>query len=251
MEEINFESYINLFNYGRSIKDMEPIDDQTYKVLRSSNLDIRVFDREECFRPLSKTKKLDRFTVDTKYGSHRFFYTIPVQTPSGDYVGFIYRTVFTKAYASVYRPFKNRENKVPYMFGFFRDFQSYNRHTSQMKTCMPIIVCEGAKDAIILKSFYPYVVSNNTSSMGLNNYVISNITDKVLLAYDNDETGHMSTKKDKKILSGLGCSVDSITIKDGYKDIADYVNHPTDMAALKKQISSRIKGLIYGVTLAV
>ena len=246
-DDIRFEDYINLFGCGRSIHDMQPIDDQTYKVLKSSNLDIRVIDREGAQKELSRCRKLDRFTVDTKWGSHRFFYAIPVQSPSGDYVGFIYRTVFCKEYASVYKPFKNSAKKVPYMFGFFRDFQNYNRHAS----CMPIVVCEGAKDAIILKTMYPYVLSNNTSQLGINTYVLSNITDKVLLAYDNDETGHASYKRDKATLTRLGCSVDRLVIKDGYKDVADYIARPTDLADLRTQLKQRIKGLIHGVTLAI
>lgn len=119
-----------------------------------------------------------------------------------------------------------------------------------MGTCMPIIVCEGIKDAIMLKHMYPYVVSNNGSSLGLNAHVLSNITDKILLAYDNDKTGERQAPIDKNILTKLGCSVDILKFDEGYKDAADYFNHPTELKALKTQITQRIKGLIYGVTLA-
>lgn len=250
-EKIDFNDYINLFNCGRPIREMSPLNNQTYKVFMMSNIDIRVIDRETCIAKLCRCSQLERFTADTKTRSRRYFYVIPIQTPSGDYVGFVYRALFDHGYMSVLRPFNDISKKVPYMFGFYKDFETYNLYTDRAKTCMPIVVCEGAKDAIMLKSLYPYVVSNNTSSLGLNAYVISNITDKVLLAYDNDETGHEQSPKDKSILTNLGCSVDILKYDKGFKDAADYFNHPTELKALKRQMTQRIKGLINGVTLAL
>jgi 5S rRNA maturation endonuclease (ribonuclease M5) len=220
-------------------------------VFSLSNVDIRVVDRDNSYSLLVKTDKLKHFSTDRDGLSNRYFYSIPVQTPSGDYVGFIYRALFGHDYASIYRPFENKVKRVPYMFGFFNDFQNYDRHTS----CMPIVVCEGVKDAIVLKKFYPYVLSNNTSALRLNANVISNITDKVILAYDNDETGKKEAPKDKKKLAMLGCSVDILKYDDckddGLKDAGEYINHPKKLKQLRTQLKLRIKGLINGVTLAV
>ena len=120
---------------------------------------------------------------------------------------------------------------------------------------MPIVVCEGVKDAIVLKKFYPYVLSNNTSALRLNANVIANITDKVILAYDNDETGHREAPKDKKKLAKLGCSVDLLKYdnwkENGLKDAAEHINHPKELKQLREQLKLRVKGLINGVTLAV
>ena len=116
---------------------------------------------------------------------------------------------------------------------------------------MPILVCEGAKDAIVLKKMYPYTVSCNTSSLGINTHILANITDKVLLAYDNDPTGAEKIKQDKKTLVKLGCSVDSLQYADGFKDAADYVSHPQEISDLRQQIKNKINGLIFGVTLSV
>lgn len=247
--EINFDNFIALYKNGRPLKELSPLKNQTYKVLSAANVDIRIIDRNTLFNYLSKPErtKLDHFTVDTNGKSHRFFYAIPVQAPNGDYVGFIYRTLLDKSYASIYRPFIDNSKKVPYLFGFFNDFKTYNRHT----TCMPILVCEGAKDAIVLKKMYPYTVSCNTSSLGVNTHVLANITDKVLLAYDNDSTGAEKIKQDKRTLTQLGCSVDTITYAEGFKDAADYVGHPQELRVLKKQLSNKLRGLIYGVTLSV
>lgn len=248
-EQINFDNFIALYKGGKSIKSLKPLKNQTYEVLMAANVDVRVIDRNDLFNYLTKPErtKLDHFTVDSNGKSHRYFYAIPVQAPNGNYVGFIYRTLLDKSYASIYRPFVDNTKKVPYLFGFFNDFKNYDRHT----TCMPILVCEGAKDAIVLKKMYPYTVSCNTSSLGINTHVLANITDKIILAYDNDPTGHEKIKQDRRTLTKLGCSIDVIKYADNYKDAADYVGHPQELSVLREQIKNKVKGLIYGVTLTV
>ena len=248
-EKINFNNFVRLYEESTSIKCLKPLKNQTYKVLMSAKVDIRVIDRNDLFKFLTKPErtKLDHFTVDSNGRSHRYFYAIPVQAPNGNYVGFIYRTILDKSYASIYRPFNDNTKKIPYLFGFFGDFKNFYRHT----TCMPILVCEGAKDAIVLKKMYPYTVSCNTSSLGINTHILANITDKVLLAYDNDPTGAEKIKQDKKTLVKLGCSVDSLQYAEGFKDAADYVSHPQEISDLRQQIKNKINGLIFGVTLSV
>ena len=248
MADINFDNFISWYNASPSIKALKPLKNQTYKTLVSSKVDVRVLDRSDMFKYLTDVErtKINHFTIDTNK-SHKYFYAIPVQSPNGTIVGFIYRTILDKTYASIYRPFVDSSKKVPYMFGFFEDFKNFNRHT----TCMPILVCEGAKDAIVLKKIYPYTLSCNTSSLGINTYVLANITDKILLAYDNDATGESQIKKDKKTLVSLGCSVDTVKYDEGFKDAADYVGHPQEYSSLRKQIKNKLRGLVYGVTLSV
>lgn len=250
MATIDFDNFIKWYENSPSIKLMKPLKNATYKVLASAtSVDIRVLDRNDMFKYLSDNDrtKINHITIDVNGKSHKHLYAIPVQTPNGTIVGFIYRTVFDKTYASIYRPFTDNTKKVPYMFGFFKDFDTYNGH----KHCMPIMVCEGAKDAIILKKIYPYTVACNTSSLGISTHVLANVTDKILLAYDNDETGHSQIKKDKRALVNLGCSVDTVKYDDNFKDAGDYIGHPQEYSSLRKQIRNKLRGLIYGVTLSV
>ena len=245
----NFENYVELFGRGISIKKLNPLKNQTYKVLVKSNVDVRVIDRDTVLDLLIETKctQLRFFTADSAQKSRRYFYAIPVQAPNGEYVGFIYRTLFSHEYSSAFKPFSDTSKKVPYMFGFYRDFDNYDGHT----TSMPIVVCESAKDAIVLKHFYPYTLANNTSRLGVSSYVLANITDKIILAYDNDKTGLKYSQLDKKILSDLGCSVDILKYDDGFKDVSDYIDHPQELRRLREQLKNRIKGLIHGTSLAV
>ena len=242
---INFKNYIALHKSGYSIHDIEPLDNETYKVFALSNVDIRIIDKTKNYSLLTATQRLENFISDGG-ANNQFFYSIPIQTPSGDYVGFIYRHLFGHSYASIYKPFNDRVKKVPIMFGFYHDFDNYDRHT----TCMPIVVCEGVKDAIVLKKLYPYVLSNNTSALRLNAEIISNITDKVILAYDNDPTGAEQSIKDKRILGRLGCSVDILKYEN-HKDAGEYINHPQELKKLREQLKLRLKGLMKGVTLVV
>jgi DNA primase len=245
-KEFDFNDYIALYESGKSIHSLKPMKNPTYKVLsKAKNVDIRVVDRDKSYKFLSKCSKLEKFTIDTKKESHRYFYIIPVQTPNGQYAGFIYRTVLGKAYNSVYRQFKDFTKKVPIMYGFYRDFDNYDRHTS----CMPILVCESAKDAMFLKHIYPYTVAANTASLGASTHVLANITDKIILAYDNDETGRENTPRDRNALTKLGCSVDVLKYHDGFKDASDYVDHPQELESLKEQLKLRVKGLLTGCTL--
>lgn len=245
--EDNFKNYIDLYEKGIPIAQLSPLNNQTYKVFRNSGVDIRVLDRDKNYKTLAGCTKLNHFTLDTKKESHRFFYIIPIQSPNGTYVGFIYRTLFGKSYASIYRPFTSKIKKVPYMFGFYNDFKNYNRHT----TCMPIVVCEGVKDALTLKRFYPYVLSTNTSSLGIGKYILANITNRIILAYDNDPTGIESVRKDKKALNNLGITVDVLKYDEGFKDMADYIDHPQEMNKIRDQLKRRVKGLIDGVSVLV
>ena len=108
---------------------------------------------------------------------------------------------------------------------------------------------------MVVKGDWAYVLSNNTSALRLNANIIANITDKVILAYDNDETGHREAPKDKKKLSKLGCSVDILKYgnwkENSFKDAGEYINHPKELKQLREQLKLRVRGLIEGVTLAV
>ena len=129
------------------------------------------------------------------------------------------------------------------MFGFDKAFLKYDKDYKRKNKCYPIIVCEGSKDCLMLKKYYPYVVANNTSSMGINAHVLRNISDSFLLAYDNDKAGQEGIKKDKKVLRNMGAYVDSIKLHDGFKDCADYLDFPEKFEELKAQIKRKLKGL--------
>lgn len=244
MDNEVFENYIELYNTGVSIKDINPVDNQTYKVLMQTNVDVRIIDRDKHLKDIYALTTLKHFTKDSEEYSNRFFYAIPVQTVKGTIVGFIFRSVFGKNYATVNRPFKDKDKKVPIMFGFYKDFEEFDKYKT-----MPIIVCEGLKDCITLKKIYPFVLANNTSSMGINLRVLSNITNKFILVYDNDEAGTDGMRKDMFSTQQLKYDIVKVTPKSCYKDCADCYENKRDFKEFADRIKETVNTLVKGSTI--
>ena len=241
MEEVstvNIQDYINLYNQGLKLDEIKPLNNQTYKLFKESGLDIRIVQRTKTYENARAYNKIKYFVKNNE-----FFYMIPVTTVRGTIVGFIVRGVLNSDYNTISRTFSSYEAKVPLMFGFDRKFLNYDKLAEKEGKCYPIIVCEGSKDCMMLKRIYPYVLANNTSSMGLNAQILRNISDSFLLAYDNDKAGEEGIEKDKKILRSLGAYVESVKLHKGFKDYADYLGHPEEFNDLRKQIKRKLKSL--------
>ena len=72
--------------------------------------------------------------------------------------------------------------------------------------------------------------------MGLSAYVLINLSNKFILAYDNDKAGKEGIERDKKILRRLGAQVVSLDLDKNLKDIADYVSYPEKLKKLKQEV---------------
>ena len=170
---------------------------------------------------------------------------IPVTTVKETIVGFILRGVLKSDYATISREFSENGKRVPLMFGFNKKFESFENYG----TCPPIVICEGSKDCIFLKQFYPFTVAINTSSMGLNAQVLINLSNKFVLAYDNDKAGQEGIKRDKRTLRNLGAQVVSIDLDQAknengkflIKDVSDYLKYPSKIHNLKEELFYKIK----------
>ncbi len=238
-KEVNIEDYINLYNKGLNLNRIKPLKNQTYKLFKNSE-DIRIVHRKHTYSNALRYKKIEHLTKNNEY-----FYMIPITTIKGTHVGYILRGVLTSDYNTVTASL-NLEYKVPFMYGFDHRFLIYDSY----QKCHPIIVCEGCKDCITLKKIYPYVLSNNTSSMGLNSLILRNVSNRFLLAYDNDEAGLNGMNKDKSILRSMGAYVDTIKLPSEYKDCTDcYINPKTleynkdTFLSLAHQVKTKIKKL--------
>ena len=240
-EDDCLSTYINLYNTGLPIKNFPPVNNQTYKVLSMSSVDIRVINRKENYNILVSHSISDDIKVFLRH-SGDFFYMIPVQTPNKTIVGFIFRSVYGRRYHTYYRRFNKLENKLSFMFGFYKDFENWER----LSKTYPIIICEGLKDCILLKKMYPYVLSNNGASLGTNIYVLRNLTNKFILVYDNDQTGKINNEVDKQKLQSLGCFVDIMEYDnvDGVKDLSDCIKDVRLLKSFKKRLIHKIKYLI-------
>lgn len=223
--QVNIQDYIDLYNKSIPIEKVKPLKGQTFKIFRFSHAGVRIANRNLTYENPQAYQKLKYFILKNEY-----FYMVPMTTVIGTIVGFIIRGVFTSDYSTITKAFDSFKSQVPIMYGFDKKFADYDKGTK----CYPIIVCEGCKDALTLKRIYPYVLANNTSSMGTNAHVLRNISDKFFLAYDNDSAGKEGMDKDKGILRAMGAYVDSLVLPEGVKDCTDYIIDPVTGKASKE-----------------
>lgn len=240
LSKVNIEDYISLYEQGLKLDQIKPLKNQTYKIFKASGIDIRIVHRKKTYQNALAYQKIKHFTKNNEY-----FYMIPVTTIKETIVGFILRGVLKSDYSTVSREFSDYKKKVPLMFGFNKKFLKFEEH----ENCYPIVVCEGSKDCIFLKQFYPYVVAINTSSMGLNSQVLLNLTNKFVLAYDNDTAGQEGILRDKAILRRMGAQVTSLELdtssdEEGnflIKDVSDYIKYPNKVLKLKEELLYKLK----------
>ena len=91
---------------------------------------------------------------------------------------------------------------------------------------MPLVIVEGNIDCDSIRQLYPYTIATLTNTITLNQMrILACLTDKVVLAYDNDDPGKQGTVNTKRNLDKYGFKVrvleHSISAKD-FGDIIDY-----------------------------
>ena len=239
-ERVELQDYIDLYNSGLRLDQIKPLKNQTYKIFKGSGLDIRIVHRDKTYENAMAYQKIKHFTLNNEY-----FYMIPVTTVKETIVGFILRGVLKSDYATVSRDFSDNKKRVPLMFGFDKKFKNFENY----RTCPPIVICEGSKDCIFMKQFYPYTVAVNTSSMGLNAQVLINLSNKFILAYDNDKAGQGGIERDKRTFRSLGAQVVSLDLDKAMneegkfliKDCSDYLKYPEKIPKLKEELHYKIK----------
>lgn len=259
----SIESYIRLYNEGTPIKNIKPLNNENYKVFSLANTDIRIIDRDKVYDKLIRLEKIkyflndhivfDRYTGKSKsVEGNRYFYMIPVQTVEGTIVDFIFRRVFDikksdhfdfkkNRYHSV-KPYKsNIIKKIPFMYGFYKDFKNFD--SDSINGAKPIVICEGCKDCIYLKQFYPYVLAINTSTIGFNGHILRNITDKIVVVSDSDEAGSEAYFKDRYSLRKLDFKIGKVKLDEGIKDPASYIKHKDMEVNLKRRLFKVIRDL--------
>lgn len=241
LEQVDINEYIKLYNSGYPLTSIKPLKTQTDKIFRLSNTNIHIVHRSSVYENPQAFTKLAHFIEKNEY-----FYMVPITTIKRTIVGFVIRGIFEKGYNTILRMFNSFETRIPLMYGFDEAFSNYDNYPK----CRPIIICEGCKDVMTLKKIYPYVLSNNRSSMGSNVHILRNITNKFLLAYDNDEAGYEGMKRDKKILRGMGAYADTVQLPEGFKDCTDYFISPVtckinkeNFEKLKQQVRGKLKRL--------
>lgn len=90
---------------------------------------------------------------------------------------------------------------------------------------IPLVLLEGNLDCDVMRTIYPYTVASLTSDLSSNQLqLISHLTDKVIVAYDQDDSGTMGYYNLKKKLNNLGVSVTKFKHYNNLKDLGDLID---------------------------
>lgn len=90
---------------------------------------------------------------------------------------------------------------------------------------VPLILVEGNLDCDVMKEIYPYTVASLTASLSTNQLqLLSHLTSKVIIAYDNDDAGLEGFFIARKRLMELGVSVKKFTHNDKLHDLGDLID---------------------------
>lgn len=219
----HLKQFIELYRHCKDINNLSKIDNEEKSIfkLKESGMPIRFGCTKKLLDFIPEREGLYNFWQENKY-----FWIIPLEIKPNEVYGFMVRG-YTKSY-NVFR----LTSDLPVIFGLysFEDFKFGEQ---------PIILTEGVKDAIVLKTIYPYSLSLNTSGLTSNSLqFVKGLTNNFILIYDNDNAGHEAIKRDKETLRELGCRV--VDILPVFKDVGKYIDHPNQLEILNLTIKQYV-----------
>lgn len=89
----------------------------------------------------------------------------------------------------------------------------------------PLVLVEGNIDCDVMTDIYPYTVASLTSDLSTNQVqLISHITNKVIVAFDNDDSGNTGFYMVRKKLHAQGVSVERFTHYSKLHDFGDLLD---------------------------
>lgn len=156
---------------------------------------------------------IDQDLISFDFDSNPIFWMIPLSTPSEQIYGFVFKS-FAKKYFRSWR--------VPSPLGPAFGFSQFGDYQFDK----PIILTEGIKDAAWVQLFYPYVLAGLTSAISKTIVqFVSSVTNKVVLALDNDDAGDTATEALRAAFRKSGVKV--LVLKPIRKDFGNYFGSET------------------------
>lgn len=110
----------------------------------------------------------------------------------------VFRSLLTKDFMTITQPYTSLKN-IP--FGLSNFYGRLNGVTD-FKYGMPIVLVEGLKDCLAMQSIYPFAIAMQTNRLnkGLR-MVLKQITNNLVMLYDNDDAGRKGAFYDSKDLA--------------------------------------------------
>lgn len=215
----HLKQFINLYKQCKDVSILTKVHNEEKQVfnLKSTGASIRFGSTKKLLEYIPEREGLYDFWVDNQY-----FWIIPMEIKSNEVYGFTLR-----GYKKEYNVFKLNSH-LPVIFGLY-DFKDFKFGSE------PIILTEGIKDALVLKTIYPYTLALNTAGLTINSLqFVKSLSSRFILIYDNDKAGIEATSRDTASLQNIGCRVNSIKLR--LKDPGSYIKFPTELAILDSNI---------------
>lgn len=190
------DGWLSLYHALPNVENFRGTSEETFVFSRKPGLPVKVG---------STKRHLLKIPYDEKYfmffQENPVWFMLPVALPGGKIIGFLLRPFHHKAGPKYILISATHKQLV---FGL-ENFSDYTKDS-------PIILVEGSKDQIVVGSCYPFTLAllgTRISPPLLD--LIATMTDKVVLALDNDEQGYKATGKLSKAIENRGIKVKIIT----------------------------------------
>lgn len=104
----------------------------------------------------------------------------------------------------------------------------------------PIILVEGPMDHSVCFGFYKNTLATMTAGLTSMQFeILKLLTNKVILAYDNDDAGNSAKMRDAKKLRAEGFTVKYLSHYTGYKDMGDLADSMFYQDTMKTELATR------------
>ena len=232
--------FIEIYNRGLNVFEIDPMRDMNYRtyLLKKQGNPVKIVQTTAI---LDLIVKLPEFARKFFY-RQQYFWLIPFETIDNQIYTFQLRGLTDRIVGNKklhdywILPFKK---DTPPIFGFY-DFEDY-------QCDQPIILTEGTKDALALKTLYKYTVAMTTagvSEVALS--ILGKFSSKFILAFDSDKAGLNAIQEDGLRLQKRGYRAIGIP-PVGYSGVKDYgdclLNNPTLFSLLKLRLQTTINEL--------
>lgn len=202
------ESFVELYRKTPKIYELKKLDDVDYRafsLLKGSPPSI-----------VSVKDHIQHIPFDNPHiefiKSSKTFWLIPLQSVQDLCIGFMIKSYRVKrAYRLLSEPCI-----LPPVYGWsqFKDFRNGD----------PVIITEGIKDVAFIQQYYPFTLGVLSASIPQSILeLLKIITDKVIIAFDNDLAGKRQSENIKKEL--LKSHIKCVSVFPILKDYGDYIEN--------------------------
>lgn len=214
------EQFKELYQVAPKVHQLKELSSEEYKIFKLKiGLPVAVFSAKV------HLTHIPSYDIYDFYEESGLVWLVPLDLPNGEIFAFVLRA-FNK---SAYRIYEERKVQKVQALAGWGAFKNFNRQ--------PLVLTEGTKDVYAIQTQYPYVLGACTSGVGDRCLkVLCTLTDRFVLAYDNDKSGKASNKRARRFLEREGKQVFE-AIPPVVKDWASCYANPILKGMIEKEFA--------------